>query len=289
MPTVIYVDVLLVLNFVVNFLLLRLTALCVGRAAQAGRLTFGALLGAAGSLCIFVTFPGRILWIGFRLLLAAAMVLAALPWEGPRRWALSVFCLMAVSFLFSGGMIALFLALRPSGMLVTHGVLYLDLSAAALLGACALCFVLTCLFEQLLRRRPPDALRCEVLVEGEGGASRFLALVDTGNSLVEPFSRKPVIVCEREAVTRALPMLASAGSNPENLPGPGVRYIFYRTVGSSGMLPAVLPPLLLIRAKNGEWRSAKGVYLAVTNQPLQADGCRAILNPEILERSFVNH
>lgn len=71
---------------------------------------------------------------------------------------------------------------------------------------------------------------------------------------------------------------------------PGIRYVFYRTVGSSGMLPAVEPPLLLIRTEGGEWRSAAGAYLAVTDRPLEAGDCRAVMNPDLLSRPVsVNH
>ena len=286
MPTVIYVDVLLVLNFVINFLLLRLTAAAAGCPPPALRLALGAAVGAVGALSIFVAFPAQIAWLAFRLMLAAVMTRIALPWAGLRRWAGSVLCLLAVSFLFSGGMIALSLALRPAGMLMSRGVFYLDLSAAALLGDATLCFVLACWFERILRRRAPRELRCEVLVGGESGSCSFAALIDTGNSLVEPFSQKPVIVCERAAVAAALPLLAHAGE--EGIPG--IRYVFYKTVGSSGMLPAVEPPLLLIRTEGGEWRSAAGAYLAVTDRPLEAGGCRAVMNPDLLNRPVsVNH
>ena len=46
MPTVIYVDVLLVLNFAINFLLLRLTAAAAGCPPSALRLALGAAVGA---------------------------------------------------------------------------------------------------------------------------------------------------------------------------------------------------------------------------------------------------
>lgn len=102
--------------------------------APALRLALGAAVGAVGALSIFVAFPAQIAWLAFRLMLAAVMTRIALPWAGLRRWAGSVLCLLAVSFLFSGGMIALSLALRPAGMLMSRGVFYLDLSAGGAAG-----------------------------------------------------------------------------------------------------------------------------------------------------------
>ena len=78
MPTVIYVDVLLVLNFVINFLLLRLTAAAAGCPPPALRLALGAAVGAVGALSIFVAFPAQIAWLAFRLMLAAVMTLGLL-------------------------------------------------------------------------------------------------------------------------------------------------------------------------------------------------------------------
>ena len=282
-PTVSYVDVLLVVNFVVNFLLLRLTAAALGRTVGALPLSLGALAGALGALSIFLRFSSWAVWLFFRILVAAVMVRLALPWEGVRRWAKGVFCLMGVSFLFSGAMVALFLALKPDGMLISQGVFYLELSASALLGASVLCYLLACGFERLLLRRAPSALRCEVMIDGEGGMSSFFALIDTGNSLVEPFSRKPVILCEPTAVARSMPALLSAQRGDSPAEGK-IRYIFYRSVGGPGMLPAMEPPLLLLRVGEEEWRRIEGVYVAVTDVPLEAGDCRAILNPEVLDR-----
>ena len=83
-------------------LFLSYTMLNVCDLSTDGCFTLGAAVGAVGALSIFVAFPAQIAWLAFRLMLAAVMTRIALPWAGLRRWAGSVLCLLAVSFLFSG-------------------------------------------------------------------------------------------------------------------------------------------------------------------------------------------
>ena len=91
MPVVVYGDILLALNWWMNFLLLLAVRRTLGGGARVWRLAMGALLGALTCFTLFL--PPLSVWWSLLIKLAAAwlMVLAAFRWQG---WGNSpaVFC-----------------------------------------------------------------------------------------------------------------------------------------------------------------------------------------------------
>lgn len=281
MPTVIYVDVLLVVNFMVNFILLRITALLLRRPPVFWRLCLAAATGAFGALIIFVPIRNQVILLFFKLVLTAVMSAAAFGCRGFRRVLLAVFCLFTVSLLTSGLLLLLSVTLRPRGMLVSKGAVYLDIGAAALIGCCVAAYFITGFLSRLLSRGAPKGALCEITVLHAGAVSVFPALLDTGSSLVEPFSHGPVIVCEEAALGRTVPPELK-GFDLSRTPPKGLRLIPFKTLEGAGLLPAFLPDTLLLRLPGEAAKKAEGCFIAVLPKSLGAEDYRAICNPQAL-------
>lgn len=73
----VYADVLVVVNYIVNLLLLLASAKLLGVVICRWRLCAGALVGALGSLVIFLPYVGMWFQILYKILLALAMAAAA--------------------------------------------------------------------------------------------------------------------------------------------------------------------------------------------------------------------
>ncbi|HWP50296.1 MAG TPA: sigma-E processing peptidase SpoIIGA [Clostridia bacterium] len=281
MPTVIYVDVLLVINFMVNFILLRITALFIRRQPVFWRLCLAAVLGAFGALIIFVPVYNRAVLLGFKLLLTVVMSVAAFGCKSAKRLLLSVFCLFTVSLLTSGLLLLVTVTMRPRGVLVSKGAVYFDIGAAALIGCCIAAYFIAGGLVGLLARGSPKGALCEITVLHAGAVSVFPALIDTGSALVEPFSHCPVIVCEERALGSAMPQVLKNFSLTET-PAQGLRLVPYKTLNSSGLLPAFMPDTLLVRLQGEDARKAGDCYIAVLNRPLGSDDYRAVCNPQMI-------
>ena len=281
MPTVVYVDVLLVVNFMVNFILLRITALLNRRQPVFWRLCLAAVLGAFGALVIFVPVYNRVVLLLYKLLLTAVMSVAAFGCKGVRRVVLAAFSLFTVSLLTSGLLLLLSVTLRPRGMLVSRGAVYLDIGAAALIGCCIAAYFIAGGLSRLLSRGAPKGALCEITVLHAGAVSVFPALIDTGSNLVEPFSHCPVIVCEEAALGRTLPS-ALKDFDLTAAPPKGLRLVPFKTLGNSGLLPAFMPDTLLARLPGQEVRKVGDCYVAVLARTLGADDYRAVCNPQVL-------
>ena len=286
-----YVDVLLVLNYITTAVLLAATARLLGVTIPRRKIVGASLLGAAGSLAIFLPFMGFFALMGYRIALSGAIVLVALPRAGWRQLLVSWALFFAVNFFFAGVMLGIWMLFAPAGMLYYNGVVYFGINPLTLLGSTAAAYLLLGLWQRLSRAGRLSGTRCRVTLKLAGKSCTLEALIDTGNSLCEPFSGAPVIVCPLGAVRGILePELASALRTGDleqaaRAAAGRIRMVPYAALGGSGTLPALRLDGLL--AESGGVRySSQLCYMAISNDNVGAGGAQAILNPDIIYRKL---
>lgn len=214
----VYLDLVMMLNFLVDFLLLMGTNRLSGFPAAPGKCALAAVLGSV--------YAGACLLPGFRFL-------------GNFLWRCVSLCLMAV----------VAFGLRQDA--VKRGGVFLLLSLA--LGGMALCFAKQN-FAALTLGAAGVWLLCRVSF-GDGAVGReyvpvsltfqgktvhFTALRDTGNTLRDPITGEPVLVVSGEIGEKLTGLTQKQLSSPlETMtarPLPGLRLIPYHAVGNSGGL-----------------------------------------------------
>lgn len=259
---VIYGDILLALNWWMDFLLLLGVRRALGGGARPWRLAMGALLGALTAFTVFL--PSLSVWLSLLIKLGAAclMVLVAFRWQGMREYLRRVFLLFALSAGVAGLCGLLYFFVAPEGFYVVNGVVYYAFPPLLLVGLSVLCYGLLWLAEHWTRRRAPAGRLFRVtLTMGEERVT-FPCLYDSGNHLVEPFSGYPVLVVEREVVEQ----VTAVPSGVEDLPvGGGWRLVPYDTLGGGGVLPAFVPRQVSVKMPQGE-RMFPACYVAVCDR-----------------------
>lgn len=275
----VYADAVFVLNFSVNYLLLRASARLGGAAIRNRRLLCGALLGAAYAVLIYL--PG-LRWLSLfsvKLLCAAGMIVLAFGWRRSAARLAAVFGGMTLVLcgavygmeLLQGGQVryradALFYPVTFFSLLLT--------AAAVSLATRLLLPKLTFAANSVL----PVTLRLG------GRTVRLSALRDSGNTLCDPLSGEPVLTVYWKAVSTLFPFALSAAdvSSPAalalRLASYAPRLIPYRAVGvASGLLLAIPCEITLNdRTKTGLVAlsptpvSERGAYEALTGGNLYA-------------------
>ena len=277
----VYVDVLLVINYIVNMLLLSCYSKFAGRRLKRWRIVAAALLGAFGSLSIFLPSLGFLFELVYKLVLSAAMILLAAKPESPGRFFMDWLLFFITGFLFAGAMLALWMFVRPGGMLYYNGIVYFNISAAGLLMATATAYFIGGIFWRISKKgRIPQQKYNLTLQLGERKAT-VQAVVDTGNNLYEPFSGSPVVICSMQSL---LPLFSAevadaiSSLNFEYAAKLGInfRFIPYKVVGGGGMLPAFRPEKALL--EQGSVLAVDDLYIAISVAGMQ-DG--ALLHPDL--------
>ena len=213
--TVVYLDSLFLLNFVVDYLLLLAAGRLCGETLRRGWLALGAAIGAAYAAAAFLPGMGFLL---HPLCKGAAAVLALLAGYGRSRHLLRVglvFC--AVSATFGGGILALEL-LGGQGLTLRSGILCSALDLRLILLSAAGCYALITLVLGRTARHASGRELVPALLTLGGRRVALTALVDTGNTLTDPATGRPVMVAEGEKVAGLFP--AGQAPAPEELRRP---------------------------------------------------------------------
>lgn len=282
----VYVDVLVVTNFLINYALLALSTRLSGRSRKRPRLLLASLIGALFSLSIFL--PAGSLWqqLSLKSLASGVMVVLANRFlsfgQLLKEW-LSLFLLACC---FGGLMSAVCTALLPSFLLYSNGAVYFHLSPLLLVVNITAAYLIVTLASRLFQSSVVGEGYYQVTLELMGRQKRFHALMDTGNQLVEPFSGLPVVVCglaslepllSRELFT-ALEQCCRPG---QPIPCPDacaaqIRMIPFRGVGSAGLLPALRGERLTVAGQGGGW-VAENFYVAVSSAPVGGGAYQMLL------------
>ena len=284
--TVIYVDTLFLLNAAVDYLLLLASARLAGEPLARLRFLLGAALGGLYAVAIFLPGLSFLARPPCRLAAAVLMVLAAF-WKS-QRLLRQVVIFLALSCAFGGGVLAIGL-LGGRGLTLSNGVLYSGMDLKIVLLSAAGCYgALTLLFQRTGRHTAAAGeLRPVRLTLGERQVS-LIALVDTGNTLTDPATGRPVLVAEADCVEELLPPgirpspadLRDPAGALERLEDPWrrrFRLLPYRSVGvDRGLLLAVRVDQVQV----GE--EARGPMLAALSPTPVSDGggYRALLGAD---------
>lgn len=261
-----YVDSLFLVNFIMNLYLLILVDRNTLRMSAPGRLIAGAAVGALAFLLPFLwTAPGVIkLALGISAG-TAGMLCVSFPVKSFRMFLKLLERLIWYTFGMGGGMLFLVRLFQPAREVVT-GVL-----GILAIGALIYLFLLRVRFDA-----GAENSLCEATLSRDGKKVVLRALIDSGNSLYEPVSGKPVCVVDEE-VFRAL------WGEEDSL----FRAIPYHSIGKkSGIMRGFLLPGLQLEV-DGMRFSFREVYIAVGDQRISggegadAESIKMIVNPEL--------
>lgn len=199
--TVVYIDALFLLNLIVNYLLLLAAAKLAGEPLRRLRLATGAALGGLYAAAIF--FPGMGFLTHPLCKLGAAVLMLLTGFGGSRRLLRVTLVFFGLSCAFGGGIFAIGL-LGGRGLTLRNGVLYSVMDLRILLLSAAVCYaVLTLVFRRTARHGRREVLPAVLILEGRRVAVN--ALVDTGNTLTDPVTGRPVMVAEGSRLSPLLP------------------------------------------------------------------------------------
>ena len=205
LKTVIYLDVLLLVNFLAGYFLLLAAGLLAGCAARLPRLLLGAGLAALSSLILFapeLPYPVQIL---YKLGSGAAIVWAAFGYRGIRRFLCGVFWYGTLNLLLAGLAILVITQTGAPFVQSNNLAVYLRISPLLLLALAGVCCLAVELAVRFLGRceRPADSIGVELELCGERICLR--AALDTGCRLKDPITCLPVLLVSYPDAETRLP------------------------------------------------------------------------------------
>ena len=273
---VVYADVLIFINLIINYFLLLSVAKIMHKTPKTLRLVAGACFGAVSSLYIFL--PTLAFWLEavFKAAVCFIICLITFGFNGTRNFLKSAGLLFGVTMGFGVAMYAVWLTFSPKGMVINNSVVYFDISLVALLIFTVLAYVIFSLLFKIFSKVAPLAARCEITVFANGKSVNLIGIVDSGNSIEDVFSLGEIIICNKSVMTQLF-----GQQSFENECGLKTRYRMLpcSTITGVQMLEGVRCDKAVIEY-NGKMVELKRPILAFSKTEIVDN--EAIINPKIL-------
>ncbi len=312
----VYVDILIITNIYVDFLLIKSTSIITHSRLKTFRGIAAAVLGSLFSLVIFlpkIPSPGL---AAVKLFSAAPVVLTAFGYESGSAYFKRLFVFFMTSFIFAGLGSAASSFLGGRVMISRNGVIYGNFSMPVLIASTVGAYAVIQLYKRAADVSEKGGVYTITARLGSKTVS-FRALADTGNSLRDIITGKPVIIANRSIlseifghipdeselldITEVIPSdgitenTPAAPGSPKsrqhkqpqhslqlkqrpNLRRPTWRIIPCKTVSGTALIPICRPDEVALKnEETGQIRTAD-VYLGVS--PVDCEF--AVFNPKIL-------
>ncbi len=265
---IIYADVLIAVNWLVDDMLLSATACVLRLPITKRRLLFSGLLGGVSGLLILLPPLPTTVTLLIKLLSACLITLVAFPWRGIKTFAKTTTVFFIIAALFAGILSGIWLHTSGEMFLVRNGVVYFSVSPLWIALFAGISYGTVRIYDRLTRKNAPQNCEYTLHIENNGKQCTCRALYDTGLHLNEPFSGKPVIVVERKVIENlhddVLCEVLQLQETMASKNSRGVRLIPYHSLGAKGLLPAFLPKTITICATGQLPQDISGTYVAVT-------------------------
>ncbi len=276
----VYADILLLLNMIVDFFIIAVTVKVTKTGTAVWREILGSFVGALFSFYIFLPDGGILIELLVRLIASVTTVLVFGGYGGFKPFLRRLLVFYGISFLYVGIMIGLWFLFKPQNLVINNGVVYFNFSLFLLITVTLVCYAAVSLARLLTKREAPIAER--VRLEFENGSKHVTAtaISDSGNSLCDAITERPVIIVDRKLGDKifgkenCLKLLKLGVDSDSKLK---IRLIPCRTVKGDGLLAAA--ECGTVRVNGGQ--IIKRPLVAVTPDPL-GDDFSAVINPELL-------
>lgn len=233
---IIYADVLVLINFVLDFLSLFIAGRLTSKKFRTFRLIAASLFGALYSLVYYILYPIAWYWL-LPMHIAAACMICLIAYKVS---SFKDFIKLTAVFILSAALLGGILnAVYGISGTFSEGI-YTEISAPSLILISLLSTMIALGYAVLCKKKTVyKSIRAYIYIDDK--PIKVDLLVDSGNLVTEPFSSLPVIIVRSSAMPPPLDKPA-----PENSPVP-LRVIPIKTSSGGGMLFGFIPKKVVLR------------------------------------------
>lgn len=298
METYVYGDIILLENFIMNFIILWCTAKLLKHKHSWLLLAFASAIGAAYALCSYLP-DFKFLYTPFMKVVFSVLIiiLAFLP-QHLRDFIKLIAVFYITSFVFGGAAFGLFYFLNGLKY-ISYGTSYIkDFPIKTLVVSIVIAYIVVRYSWDFIQNRVKrEKVITELVILLDDKKAEMSALVDTGNALNEPITKAPVVVAEYASIKGLLPeavqkifeegnqddfnMIAHIMANSELVTR--FRVIPFKSLGrENGMLLGFKPDEIQL-IENNRQQNVKNIIIGIYNRKLSNSGeYSALIHPDIL-------
>ena len=237
-------------------------------------------------MIIFREDMNIILSFAFKILSAGGIVAVAFMPKSLKIYFKAYISFFLVSFLFGGGVYGIQITLKPQNILYYNGIVYFDMSISYLVGCVLSVYGIFLIADYLISRKSIKSCVCTLDISYNNLTVTIPAFIDTGNTLADGLSARPVIVAELSAVAPVFNREEFQFFNSqsyENIPESlykKFRFVPCSAVTGESILPSFLPDMVKITTKDTNFKT-DFCTICVVKKALSQGEYKALLNNNI--------
>lgn len=293
----IYIDVVLIENLIMNFIILLATGLILKENVKIIRFLLASLLGAIYSVVSYISILEIYSSMLLKIILSIVMIYIAFNPQTMKKMWKDILIFYLTSFVFGGAAFALIYIVKPQDILMKNG-LFLGTYPlkTIILGAIIAFIVILTAFTVVKSKITKKDMFCEIEIGLNEKNIKATAMIDTGNLLKEPITNTPVVVVEHTLLYDCIPkqilnhLDELLGGDFEKIPEEiknkyiaKLKFIPFSSLGKqNGMLLGLKAEFIKIKQEEKE-NKKENVIVGIYNKSLTKKGeYRALIGIELL-------
>jgi stage II sporulation protein GA (sporulation sigma-E factor processing peptidase) len=202
----IYIDIVLIENLIMNYIILFTTAVVLKIKVNHIRLILASLLGAGYSIIAYMGIIKVYSSIILKIILSVLIIYIAFNPQNIKKMCKDLLLFYLVSFVFGGAALALIYIIKPQNILMKNGLFLgtYTLKTVMLGAVVAFCIIIGA-FAIIKNKISKKDMFCEIEILINQKKIKTKAMIDTGNMLKEPITNVPVIVVEHILLYSCMP------------------------------------------------------------------------------------
>lgn len=202
----IYIDVVLIENLIMNYIILLATGLILKLKIKNIRLIIGSLLGAIYTIVSYTGFLELYSNFILKIVLSVIIVYIAYNPQSVKKLCKELLFFYLTSFVFGGAAFALIYIIKPQDILMKNGLFLGTYPLKTVILAAIVAFIIIIAAFAIVKNKiSKKDIFVKIEVSINGRIIETKALIDTGNMLKEPITNTPVVVIEHTLLYDSLP------------------------------------------------------------------------------------
>lgn len=263
----IYIDLIFILNFLIDALLLLTVCIVLKRNIKIRRIFLGSFIGSLSIFILFINISGFILFF-IKVILSCLIILITFKYKDIKYFINNLLYFYSISIILGGFLYYLNVqfSYKNVGLVFFHKGLGVNFIFLLLVSP----IILYIYIKQAYKFKRTYSLNYKVdLYLNNGKIINLNGYLDTANNLIEPYKRRAVIIVNDKKLLKEI--------DEENF-----ILVPYDTVDSHGILKCIIPKKVYIKGigiKNN-------IVVGISSNDFKMDGINCILNNLLLEEKI---
>ena len=275
----IYLDIIFLENTLMNYIILYATGFIQKIKMKNLRLIFSSIIGAIYAIVAYLNIIPIYSGIFMKILLSSIMIYVAFNNQNIKQMLKNLLLFYLASFVIGGCALAMLYMISPQNVSFQNGVLVGTYPMKITLIAGAVGFlIIQYSFSLNKRQMKMKDLLCDIEVAVNKNKVKMKGYIDSGNTLKDPLSKKPVIIVEKNIMKQIIDVDNLMGGDNNLM----LRLIPFKSIGKqNGMLVGIKPQYVKVKYNENSVKTSDAI-VGIYDKKISKN-YSALIGLEILE------